>query len=167
MVTKVSDSAKSNTDVLSLIIGMSVAIVVFLIIAAIVIWHEVAVGSEVQDRAVLAFLFIPMIFVMSILVGVIQFTPSPRWLAIKWYILVTLAITFTGVMLVAISLGLGMVNTPDSSNHVRSLGFVNFYQGTFVKDVEPEWLSSLTVPTRSPSEKHGWRALGGMMGPVQ
>ena len=55
----------------------------------------------------------------------------------------------TVLMLTYVFVGLTRVNLvlTDSKNDVLGFGFVNIYNGTYVKDVGPEWLLSLTAPS--------------------
>jgi hypothetical protein len=58
-------------------------------------------------------------------------------------------------VLVAISAGLSYVHTSGDKNEILSLGFASLFRGRYVKDVEPEWLFSLTAPPQPPSRPEG------------
>jgi hypothetical protein len=59
------------------------------------------------------------------------------------------AILLTILTLVEISSGLRYVNTTGEKNEILSLGYASIFRGRYVKDIEPEWLFSLTAPRES------------------
>lgn len=106
-----------------------------------------------------ALLSIGLIFVITILVGLIQFgNPSERQKRTKYYILVALSFLFTFTMIASIAIGLRNVNVNSTPDDVMSLGFANVYQGTYIKDQPPEWLFSLTAPSTSNKVTTGFGA---------
>jgi hypothetical protein len=58
-------------------------------------------------------------------------------------------------VLVAISAGLSYVHTTSNKNEILSLGFASLFRGRYVKDVESEWLLSLTAPRELPRGPEG------------
>src|SRR5439155_2297596 len=84
---------------------------------------------------------LPVIFVISL---ILPFTGSPT--RVKYFFSILLAFSFTGAMIVYLSLGLRWVNTVGKPGEILSLGFASIYQGKYAKDVSPEWLFSLTSP---------------------
>ena len=111
-----------------------------------------SVGDVSQRRVQLSgikLLPLPAIFLSSAIVAFLK--PTPR----KHIFAIVLAFLFTGSMIVYISLGLKYVVPIGRQGEVLSLGFASIYQGTYVNDVAPEWLISLTAPpaaTTTPSE---------------
>lgn len=93
----------------------------------------------------LALLSIGVIFFMAIIVGLIRVT-AVRARRAKYYTLVVLSFLFTLTMIALIAMGLRNVNASATQGDVMSLGFANIYRGSYVKDVPPEWLFSLTSP---------------------
>jgi hypothetical protein len=97
-----------------------------------------------------ALLLVSVIFIVSVFVGLIQVHAKHiTYKKVKYYGLVCLSFLFTFTMIGYISLGLRQVNVTGRPGEVISLGFANVYHGTYVKDLEPEWLFSLTSPTTS------------------
>jgi hypothetical protein len=90
---------------------------------------------------------IGLTFFLTILIGLIQPRPtSLQAMRTKYFTLVVLSFLFTLAMIVLIAGGLRSVNASSSPGDVMSLGFANIYRGTYVKEVTPEWLFSLTAP---------------------
>jgi hypothetical protein len=69
----------------------------------------------------------------------------------KYYGSVFCALVLTIVMVAYLSVGLLKINLNGTRGEVVALGFANIYHGTYVKDVEPEWLLSFTSPGSSPA----------------
>ncbi len=112
--------------------------------------EKLPLGGEQQIRLVKlplrAIVFIPMIFAASVFLALVfvEWRPLVR---LTWYLTLSLTFVFTLTMLAYIALGLFYVHTTSSPSEVVSLGFSNFYYGSYVKDVPPEWLMSFTSPT--------------------
>lgn len=92
-----------------------------------------------------ALLSIGVIFFTAIVVGLIRVT-GVRTRRAKYYTLVVLSFLFSLTMIALIAMGLRNVNASATQGDVMSLGFANIYRGSYVKDVPPEWLFSLTTP---------------------
>jgi hypothetical protein len=90
-----------------------------------------------------------IIFLISILSALIQSRPGTIVRKAQYYGTVILAFLLTLGVVVFISLGLRHVNLTGAQGDVISLGFANIYKGTYVKDLAPEWLFSLTAPWQS------------------
>ena len=108
---------------------------------------------ELQVRTVIA---IPLIFLASILLAVWQSPSRPLPLKIKYYWSIVLTFAFTFTMIIYILIGLYQINLVGSPGEILTLGFLHFNYGTYVKDVNPEWLVSLT------SEATNLQANGGI-----
>ena len=91
-------------------------------------------------------LSLTLIFVTSIVIAVVQLPPGTFRLKLKYFGSVFLAFLFTFTIIGYISLGLQSVNASASPGEVQTLGFANIYYGSYVTDIEPEWLLSLTTP---------------------
>ena len=87
------------------------------------------------------------IFVLSIIVALIQWD-AVIFRKAKYYLTVFLAFCLTAAMIAYISVGVRLVNQTATAGEVLSLGFANIHFGTFVNDLQPEWIFSLTAPTR-------------------
>lgn len=86
-----------------------------------------------------------LIFFLTIFVGLIRAnTLSAR--RTKYFALVLLSFSLTVTMIGLIGAALRKVNANATQGDVISLGFANIYRGSYVKDVPPEWLFSLTSP---------------------
>ena len=90
-------------------------------------------------------LSVGVIFFAAIVVGLVRVTVV-RTRRAKYYTLVVLSFLFSITMIALIAMGLRNVNATATQGDVMSLGFANIYRGTYVKDVPPEWLFSLTTP---------------------
>ncbi|HAV62879.1 MAG TPA: hypothetical protein DCY13_11005 [Verrucomicrobiales bacterium] len=86
------------------------------------------------------------IFFGSVVLALISFKAGSLGLKVQYYASVALALVLTAAMIIYISIGLRQVNLLGTKGEVVSLGFANIYHGTYVRDVEPEWLLSLTAP---------------------
>ncbi len=91
-------------------------------------------------------LSLTLIFVTSIVIAVVQLPPGTFRLKLKYFGSVFLAFLFTFTIIGYISLGLQSVNASASPGEVQTLGFANIYYGSYVTDIEPEWVLSLTTP---------------------
>lgn len=91
-------------------------------------------------------LSITLIFVTSIVIAIVQLPAGTFRLRLKYFGSVFLAFLFTFTMIGYISIGLQSVNASSSPGEVQALGFANIYYGSYVTDIEPEWLLSLTSP---------------------
>lgn len=94
--------------------------------------------------------FLPTIFLLSIAVGFL--CPSPIW---KYRCSIGFAFLFTVAMIAVISLGLSYVNTTGKPGEILSLGFASMFHATYVKEVTPEWVFSLTSPGVSVGQDGG------------
>jgi hypothetical protein len=94
----------------------------------------------------LALLSIGVVFILSVVIGLIQPRNTEASRRTKYFTLVVLSLLFTLTMIALIAVGLKNVNADSRAGDVISLGFANIYQGSYVKDVPPEWLFSLTAP---------------------
>ena len=90
------------------------------------------------------------LFVCSILLALIGVEPDSWAIAVKYYFSIIWALLFTVAMVISIAVGLAKVNGIAAKGDMVSLGFATVFHGTYVKDVEPDWLLSLTAPA-SPS----------------
>jgi len=106
------------------------------------------VSQQTVELSPLKLLPLPAIFLIS---AMLPFIGDPTRL--KHVFAIILAFFFTGLMIVYLSLGLKYVNTAGKTDGIIALGFASVYQGTYVKDVQPEWLFSLTAPPPKPSEQ--------------
>jgi len=95
------------------------------------------------------FILLPLIFIISVVLAIVEFKEIN--LAFKYYSSIILAFIFTGFMIAYIVGGLRTVNRMglEENEEVASLGVASIFYGTYVNDIEPQWLFSLT----SPSEK--------------
>jgi hypothetical protein len=84
---------------------------------------------------------LPAIFLVS---AMLPFFGQPTHK--KYLGAICLAFIFTGLMIFYLGYGLRYVYTAGTSQDVLALGFATIYQGTYVKDVPPEWLFSFTAP---------------------
>ena len=92
-----------------------------------------------------------LVFIMSVALGLFQITKLGGR-RVQYYSSITLAFVLTGAVVVFISLGLRAVNATFAQGDVIALGFANIYKGTYVKDLSPEWLFSLTTPSQAASD---------------
>jgi len=99
--------------------------------------------------SMLALIILPAIFFCSLLFAILG--EGRRW---QYVLSITFAFLLTAGVLMAISAGLSYVHTSGDKNEILSLGFASLFRGRYVKDVEPEWLFSLTAP-REPSRGPG------------
>ncbi|MBI1902777.1 MAG: hypothetical protein HYS13_16895 [Planctomycetia bacterium] len=95
-------------------------------------------------------------------IAVIAFVPENSWQAklfitrliavlfsgrrAKYYLALVFTLVLTGSMVWVIGDSILRFHTTVPSGDVRTLGFVTFFEGTYVKDAAPEWLISLTSP---------------------
>jgi hypothetical protein len=96
-----------------------------------------------------ALIFIGILFLSTVIIGLVQSGKSDWARRTKYFALVVLSLLFTLTMIVVIAVGLKNVNEDSRAGDVISLGFANIYQGSYVKDVPPEWLLSFTAPEPS------------------
>ena len=85
------------------------------------------------------------IFIVSVIVGIWQ-AHTDIGKKVQYYGTIALAFLLTVALIVFISMGLRGVNLTGGEGDVIALGFANIYKGTYVKDIPPEWLFSLTAP---------------------
>jgi hypothetical protein len=101
------------------------------------------------------------IFLVSVVVG-IWHTQTNIARRVQYYGTIALAFLLTTAVITFISLGLRRVNATGAEGDVIALGFANVYKGTYVKDMPPEWLFSLTAPwqpaTGTPQVARGFGA---------
>ena len=100
-------------------------------------------------------LSLTLIFVTSIVIAVVQLPPGTFRLKLKYFGSVFLAFLFTFTIIGYISLGLQSVNAASSPGEVQTLGFANIYYGSYVTDIEPEWVLSLTTPDLGSVDANG------------
>ena len=86
-----------------------------------------------------------VVFLMSVTIGLFHVT-NLGGRRVQYYGSILLAFLLTGSVVSFISLGLRHVNATGTQGDVVALGFANVYKGTYVKDLSPEWLFSLTAP---------------------
>ena len=99
-----------------------------------------------------ALFIIPTIFFTSLMLGLIRFSPVSTFAPkLQYYGSVGLGVILTITMVAYISAGLYMVSVSASPGDALSLGFATIFHGTYVENVDPQWLFSLTAP-RSNSE---------------
>ena len=98
-----------------------------------------------------ALLTVVFIFALTVIAGIAQGKPGGVIRKIQYYGTVILAFLMTATMVALISLGLRHVNLTGMQGDVIALGFANIHKGTYVRDVAPEWLFSLTAPYISTS----------------
>jgi len=98
------------------------------------------VSQEIVELSPYKLLPLPAIFLVSAMLPF--FGRQTRG---KYLLGIVLAFLFTGLMIAYLSLGLRYVNTAGKSTDILALGFASVYQGTYVKDVPPEWMFSLTT----------------------
>ena len=103
-------------------------------------------GTRWVELPLLGLVTIPTIFIISIVLALIQARDNSPILKVQYYGSVILAFLFTATMILYVALGLRQVNVTGSPDEVLSLGFANIYHGSYTRDVEPEWLFSLTTP---------------------
>jgi hypothetical protein len=107
-------------------------------------------GKKIRsiDLSIAPFIIIPMLFFFSVLLAIIEFKDNS--LAFKYYSAIILAFIFTGIMIAYIVVGLRNVNKMGLEEHeeVASLGVASIYYGTYVNGVDPQWLFSLTSPSK-------------------
>jgi hypothetical protein len=72
---------------------------------------------------------------------------------------ITLILIIAAIWLLVVSIM--QFNTTVPNGEVRTLGFVNFYQGTYVREVQPEWLISFTSPPPDAILPKGVMKIGG------
>jgi hypothetical protein len=96
-----------------------------------------------------ALIILPAMFFCGLLFAILG--EGRRW---QYVLSITFAFLLTAGVLMAISAGLSYVHTSGDKNEILSLGFASLFRGRYVKDVEPEWLFSLTAP-REPSRGPG------------
>jgi len=101
------------------------------------------------DLSITPFIIIPLLFFFSVLLAIIEFKDNN--LAFKYYSAIILAFIFTGIMIAYIVVGLRNVNKMGLEEHeeVASLGVASIFYGTYVNGIEPQWLFSLTSPSRN------------------
>jgi hypothetical protein len=101
------------------------------------------------DLSIAPFIIIPLLFFFSVLLAIIEFKDNN--LAFKYYSAIILAFIFTGIMIAYIVVGLRNVNKMGLEEHqeVASLGVASIFYGTYVNDIEPQWLFSLTAPSQN------------------
>jgi hypothetical protein len=104
------------------------------------------VSQEAIELSPYKLLPLPATFLISAMLPF--FGEATRW---KHVFAVILAFLFTGLMIVYLSLGLKYVNTTGKADGIIALGFASVYQGTYVKDVQAEWLFSFTSPPPKPA----------------
>ena len=75
-----------------------------------------------------------------------SFQQDSAWLKVQYFGSVALGVIFTITMVGYISVGLYKISVSASPGDALSLGFATIFQGTYVANVEPEWLFSLTAP---------------------
>jgi len=97
-----------------------------------------------------ALIILPAMFFCSLLFAILA--EGRRW---QYALSIMLAFLLTAGVLVAISAGLSYVHTSGDKNEILSLGFASLFRGRYVKDVEPEWLFSLTAPREPPRGPEG------------
>jgi hypothetical protein len=90
--------------------------------------------------------FVGVIFLVSILVGLLRGKPGGWVRRVQYYGDIALAFMLTAAVIGYISVGLRHVESVATRGDVVALGFANIYSGTYVKDLPPEWLLSLTAP---------------------
>lgn len=91
---------------------------------------------------------LPVIFLTSAMLPF--FGKQMKW---KYLLAIFMAFVFTGLMIGYISLGLRYVSTAGRSRDILALGFASVYQGSYVKDVPPEWMFSFTAPPPKPADR--------------
>ena len=103
------------------------------------------VSQEIVELSPYKLLPLPAIFLVSVMLPF--FGQQTRG---KYLLAIVLAFFFTGLMIAYLSLSLRYVNTAGKSKDILALGFASVYQGTYVKDVQPEWMFSLTASPPKP-----------------
>jgi hypothetical protein len=93
---------------------------------------------------------LPALFFCSLLFAILA--DGRRW---QYVLSIALALLLTAGVLAAISAGLSYVHTHGDRNEILSLGFASLFRGRYVKDVEPEWLFSLSAPREPPRSSEG------------
>ena len=95
-------------------------------------------------------LTVVVIFVVSVIVGIWN-AHTALGRNVQYYGTIALAFLLTAAVIAFISLGLRFVNLTGAEGDVIALGFANIYKGTYVKDIQQEWLLSLTAPWQAPA----------------
>jgi hypothetical protein len=93
-----------------------------------------------------ALLTVITIFLISMVAGLAQGRSGGLIRKLQYYSVVALAFLLTTAVVAFISMGLRRVNLTGTEGDVIALGFANIYKGSYVKDISPEWLFSLTAP---------------------
>ena len=91
----------------------------------------------------------PMVLVFAISFLLPFFFPANTW---KYQAGILLAFAATFLMIYFVSAGLNAVTTLGRSKDILQLGFGSIYRSTYVKDVPPEWVFSLTAPPSKRTE---------------
>jgi len=91
--------------------------------------------------------------------GVVAFLVSlalPFWKGepgrARYLLSLLLACLFTGTLILCLGMGLRRVSTPGRQEDITPIPFGSIYQGTYSKDVSPDWLFSLTSPPPNVAE---------------
>lgn len=95
-------------------------------------------------------ILIPVIFVVSVLLALIDQQNNTVLRGIKYYGAIILTAGFAFGLIGYIAGGLQYVNSTPSRGDVLSLGFGHFFFGTYSDTVRPEWILSLTFPDFTP-----------------
>jgi hypothetical protein len=102
-----------------------------------------------------ALLIPPAIFLLSLFVAL--WKQPGFW---SYVISIFFAFALTVMTIAEISSGLSYVHTTGDKNEILSLGYASIFRGRYVKDMEPEWLFSLTAP-RELARLPGSGSIGG------
>ena len=89
--------------------------------------------------------FLPTIFLISIIIPFLRLSSR-----LKYNFSIILAFLFSVALIVAIARGISIVS-PSDTKEILSLGFVNVFWGSYVPEVQPQWLFSLTSASNTAS----------------
>ena len=150
-----NDTLSSKTEITILATGTSVNPPGDKLTGKQIITMGTVRNTRSVDLSIAPFIITPLIFFFSVLLAIFEFKRNS--LAFKYYSSIILAFLFTGVMIAYIAAGLKAVNRMDlqEQGEVASLGIASIFYGTYVNDVEPQWLFSLTFPSQKELGKSG------------
>lgn len=94
-----------------------------------------------------ALISIPILFLTSLMLGLGRFSADSSFAPkLQYFGSAGLGLIFVITMVAYISAGLYVVSVSGSPGDALSLGFATVFHGTYVDNVSPEWLFSLTAP---------------------